>query len=75
MALAKLGGLTTPLLEKCLSDQNMTDTVIKERLAATKTFGIRSTPTIIVNGDLYSGGLDVEQLRSVIEEKLKIPKG
>lgn len=75
VALAKLGGLATPSLEKCLSDQKMIDTVIKERLAATKQFGIRSTPTIIVNGDLYSGGLDVEQLRSVIEEKLKTPKG
>ena len=75
VALAKLGGLTTASLEKCLSDQKMIDTVIKERLAATQQFAIRSTPTIIVNGDLYSGGLDVEQLRSVIKEKLKTPKG
>ena len=75
VALAKLGGLTTASLEKCLSDKQMIDTVINERLAATKQFSIRSTPTIIVNGDLYSGGLDVEQLRSVIEEKLKTPKG
>ena len=75
VALAKLGGLTTASLEKCLSDKQMTDTVINERLAATKQFSIRSTPTIIVNGDLYSGGLDVEQLRLVIEEKLKTPKG
>ena len=75
VALAKLGGLTTSSLEKCLSDKQMIDSVIKERLAATKQFAIRSTPTIIVNGDLYSGGLDIEQLRSVIEEKLKIPKG
>ena len=75
VALAKLGGLTTSSLEKCLSDEQMIDSVIKERLAATKQFAIRSTPTIIVNGDLYSGGLDIEQLRSVIEEKLKTPKG
>ena len=75
VALAKLGGLQTPSLEKCLSDQKMIDTVIEERLTATKQFAIRSTPTIIVNGDLFSGGLDVEQLRSVIKEKLKKPKG
>ena len=75
VALAKFGGLTTSSLEKCLSDKQMIDSVIKERLAATKQFNIRSTPTIIVNGDLYSGGLDIEQLRSVIEEKLKTPKG
>ncbi|MEC9022294.1 MAG: DsbA family protein [Pseudomonadota bacterium] len=75
VALAKLGGLTMSSLEKCLSDKQMIDSVIKERLAATKQFAIRSTPTIIVNGDLYSGGLEIEQLRSVIEEKLKTPKG
>ena len=69
-----MGGLTTSALEKCLSDKQMIDSVIKERLAATKQFAIRSTPTIIVNGDLYSGGLDIKQLRSVIEKKLKTPR-
>ena len=69
--IARLGGMSQAKFETCLKDQNITEKVLAQRLEADKTFGVRSTPTIIVNGDLYGGGLPIDQLRAVINSKLK----
>lgn len=70
-SIARLGGLDQTTFDACLQDQKVGDAAIQERLTGSQTFDIQSTPTIIVNGDRYSGGLSVEQLRAVIEKKLK----
>ena len=69
--IARLGGMSQAKFETCLKDQKITEKVLAQRLEADKTFGVRSTPTIIVNGDLYGGGLPIDQLRAVINSKLK----
>lgn len=69
--IARLGGMSQADFEGCLKDQKITEKVLAQRLDADKTYGVRSTPTIIVNGDLYRGGLGVDQLRAVIKSKLK----
>lgn len=69
--IARLGGMSQAEFEACLKKEDITEKVLAQRLDADKTYGVRSTPTIIVNGDLYGGGLSVEQLRAVINAKLK----
>jgi len=69
--IARLGGMSQAEFEACLKKEDITEKVLAQRLEADKTYGVRSTPTIIVNGDLYGGGLTVEQLRAVINAKLK----
>ena len=68
---ARLGGMSQVDFEACLKNQEVTEKVLEQRLEGDKTYGVRSTPTIIVNGDLYSGGLGIDQLRAVINSKLK----
>lgn len=68
---ARLGGMSQAEFEGCLKKEDLAEKVLAQRLEADKAYGVRSTPTIIVNGDLYSGGLGVEQLRAVINAKLK----
>jgi len=70
-AISKLGGLDSAGIEACFKDEKKSEAVLQERLNGTELFAIRSTPTIIINGDRYSGGLSVEQMRAVIESKLK----
>ena len=36
-----------------------------------KIFAINSTPTIIINGRKFSGGLSVEQLRALLSKLLE----
>lgn len=69
--IARLGGMSQDEFNACLKNEDIAKKVLDGRLTADKTFGIRATPTIIVNGDLYSGGLGVEQLRAVLDAKLK----
>lgn len=69
--IALLGGMTQAEFDACLKNQAMVDSVVKQRLDADKNFGINSTPTLLVNGEKYSGGLTVEQFRAVVEPKLK----
>jgi len=69
--IARLGGMSQADFEGCLKKQDVANKVLAQRLDADKTYGVRSTPTIIINGDLYSGGLAVDQLRAVIKKKLK----
>jgi len=68
---ARLGGMSQAEFESCLKKKDIAEKVLKQRLEADKTYGVRSTPTILINGDLYSGGLGVDQLRAVINDKLK----
>lgn len=69
--IARLGGMSQATFEACLKKKEIADKVLEQRLEADKKYGVNSTPTIIVNGDLYSGALGVGQLRAVINEKLK----
>lgn len=69
--IARLGGMSQDEFNACLKNEDIAKKVLDGRLKADKTFGIRATPTIIVNGDLYSGGLSVDQLRVVLDAKLK----
>ena len=68
---ALLGGMSQAQFDACLKKDEMAKEVLDQQLEADKSYGLRSTPTIIVNGDLYSGGLTVDQLRAVIHSKLK----
>jgi protein-disulfide isomerase len=69
--IALLGGMTQTEFNACLNNQATVDAVVKQRLEADKKFGINSTPTLLVNGERYSGGLTIEQFRAVVEPKLK----
>jgi len=71
-AIAKLGGMDSKKIATCLRDEKLANAVVEERLTGTKLYSIEATPTILVNGDRYSGGLSAEQLRAAVESKLKI---
>ncbi len=69
--LARLGGMSQQDFEACIKNQEIADAVLKQRIEGQKKFEIGSTPTIIVNGQKFSGGLTVEQFRAVVDPMLK----
>ena len=69
--IARLGGLSQANFNKCLKDKKIADKIIKQRMNGDKNFAINSTPTIIINGRKFSGGLSVEQLRALLSKLLK----
>lgn len=69
--IARLGGMSQTEFDACMKNEEITKKVLEQRLEANKKYGVQSTPSLIVNGDFYSGGLSVDQLRAVIDAKLK----
>jgi protein-disulfide isomerase len=57
--------------DECIKDKKIADTVVQQRLDGDKKFGINATPTVIINGKRYSGGLTIEQFRAVVAPLLK----
>jgi len=69
--IARLGGMSQAKFDECIKDKKIADTVVQQRLDGDKKFGINATPTVIINGKRYSGGLTIEQFRAVVAPLLK----
>jgi protein-disulfide isomerase len=68
--LGKLGGLTEEKMTACLADEELTDGILRERLAGQNEHDIGSTPTFIIDGKAYPGSRDVEEFGELIDPLL-----
>lgn len=64
--LARLGGMSKKDFDACLKNKAVSDAVLEQRLEGEKTYKVNSTPTLYINGGKYSGGLTLDQIRSVV---------
>ena len=69
--IALLGGMTQADFDACMKNQKVADAILNLRLEGDKTYHVASTPTIIIGGEKYDGGLSVDQMRAVINKQLK----
>ncbi len=65
---AKAAGFTDATIKACVQDQKMADNMEKVRDRPMQAFGINSTPTIIINGDVYRNPMTFEVLARIIEK-------
>ena len=71
--LVKIGknhGLNNDTISNCLSDENLENEILNERIMANKKYLIESTPTIFVNEKKYEGKHNYEDFKKVIEKLL-----
>ena len=54
--------------EKCISDKEIEDFVLNDRIEGTKKFKINSTPTIIINGKKFEKTLNYKNLKKSLEK-------
>jgi protein-disulfide isomerase len=66
---AKAAGADEKKFKECFESKKYAD-FVKKDLADGEKLGIRSTPTFLVNGQLLSGALPIEQFSEVIDEEL-----
>jgi protein-disulfide isomerase len=71
IAITKDVGFTAQKFDACLSDQKLLDGLEAERDRASKKFGVESTPTIFVNGQIQRGGVSIDELVKLIDPLLK----
>jgi protein-disulfide isomerase len=62
--------LTEDKMDACLKNDNAQDEILNERIQAQKKYNIDSTPTIIVNEKKYSGKVDYNKFKKIIEKNL-----
>ena len=70
LQMSKLAGFTQESFEKCLTNQKLLDDVNAVRERGAKEFGIAATPTFLINGERYSGGMSVDTMSALIDSKL-----
>ena len=62
--------LTESNMDNCLKSSNAQDVILNQRIEAQKKYKIESTPTIIVNEKRYSGKVNYESFKKIIEKNL-----
>ena len=62
---AQVLGLDMDAFRSCVADDRYT-TVIEADLQLGQSLGVGSTPSFVINGQLYTGALDLGRLQSII---------
>ena len=57
-------------MDDCLKSSDAQDIILNQRIEAQKKYKIESTPTIIVNEKRYSGKVNYESFKKIIEKNL-----
>jgi len=57
-------------MNSCLKSSDAQDNILNQRIEAQKKYKIKSTPTIMVNEKEYSGKIDYEKFKKIIEKNL-----
>ena len=57
-------------MDMCLNNDLAQDEILEQRIKAQKKYKIESTPTIIINEKKYSGKVNYEQFKKMIDKKL-----
>lgn len=68
--IARLGGMDQTSFDQCLGKADVQNGILARRLEAVKEFKIRSTPTVFINGDKYSGGMSLAHFQAVLRTRL-----
>jgi protein-disulfide isomerase len=69
--LAKQAGFTQESFDKCLTDQQLMDDIVKIRSRAADNFGVGSTPTFFINGKKMTGAPTIEEFDKAFAPLLK----
>ena len=54
--------------ESCISNKNIEDFVLNDRIDGTKNFKVNSTPTIIINNEKFEKTLNYKNLKKALEK-------
>ena len=64
-----LFGISEDDYAECLNNEEITDFILSERINGVENFDISSTPTFIINGEIFSGNKSFEELEKIILKK------
>ena len=62
--------LSNEKMDSCLENDKSQDEILNQRIEAQKKYKIESTPTIVINEKKYSGKVNYQEFKKIIEKKL-----
>jgi protein-disulfide isomerase len=65
--IARLGGVTQAEVDACLKNEAQEKAILQKRLDASNRYKINSTPTLIINGRKFPGGLSLPHFKAVLD--------
>ncbi len=65
-AIGKIGGMSDEQFKACLTDKSVEQAVLSDALEGEKTYAVRATPTIFIEGQRYSN-MSIEQMRGILD--------
>jgi protein-disulfide isomerase len=68
--IGRLGGLDEASVQACLNDGDLIDAIVASHQKAQQEFGVSSTPTFVINGQVYEGEMSLEDLSEAIDPLL-----
>src|SRR3984893_9777931 len=71
LGIARQAGLSEQRFNECMTNQQLLDGIEQVRQRASEKFGVNSTPTFFINGELHRGEMTVEELHKVLATYLK----
>ncbi|MFT6072389.1 MAG: protein-disulfide isomerase [Alphaproteobacteria bacterium] len=72
--LGKMGGLSAEKVQACFDNKTLSENIIKIYKESGQLFDISATPTIIINNQKFTGGLDAKPLKQTLDIMLGMPK-
>ena len=64
---AALFGVSSDDYKSCLENEEITNFILKSRIDAVKEHQVNSTPSFLINGDLYAGSLSTDRIDELLE--------
>ncbi len=64
------GGMKKEDFEACINNTDLENKIIQEIIDAQEEFGIKNTPSFLVNGNLVAGNKSIKEIRQIIDKIL-----
>jgi protein-disulfide isomerase len=71
LAIAKQAGFSEKSFDECLKNQKLLDDIDAVRQRAAEKFGVNSTPTFFINGQIHRGETTIDDLDKAFQPYLK----
>jgi protein-disulfide isomerase len=68
LAFVRQAGFSEETFNACLTNKELQDGVLAVKNAASSEFGVSSTPTFFVNGELHRGGFSIEEFDEILAD-------
>jgi protein-disulfide isomerase len=68
LKIARMAGFTTQTFDQCLQNEDIAKGILDIRTTADQQYGVNSTPTFFINGEVIQGNRPLQEFRQAIEQ-------